>query len=170
MTRAIVSGLTLLAALSLSATARAQQLVLGGDLGVASGLELGDPGDGSTLARRARTRLTLGVDGRVDEDLAQGLGAVAWAEIEPHVAVGGELRYVRWITPHVTAFAGGTGEIAPHTLLGGVLGVQALFFLDAKRTRLVVEPSFSALPLGTDLPGDKPLLWALLSVKLHANL
>lgn len=167
MTRSTVMLATALAVFAVPA--QAQTLVTGGQLSLGSGLEAGDPGTGTTAFQRARTRLAAGVDARVDEDLRQGVGIVAFAEIEPHVGLGAELRYLRWLSPYVVAYAGPTGVVAPHTLLGASAGVQ-LRLPVGPHLHVIFEPSFAALPLGTDLSGDKVLLWGLFSAGLHANL
>jgi hypothetical protein len=38
------------------------------------------------------------------------------------------------------------------------------------RPALFLEPSFSALPLGSDLPEDSVLFWALLNVGINVRL
>jgi hypothetical protein len=169
MTRSTVVVATALALLSPSA-AQAQQYMLGGQAAVSSGFEAGDPGTGSTTFRRARTRLSAGLDARVDETPKDGMGIVIYTDLEPHISVGGELRYMHWFSPTAIGYAGGTSAFAPHTLLGGTFGLQLRFPLDLQGTAVIVEPSFSALPLGTDLPSDKMLIWGLLSLGIHTNL
>ncbi|MBI5537733.1 MAG: hypothetical protein HY898_33725 [Deltaproteobacteria bacterium] len=154
--------------LLLAAPAMAQTPVLGGHVGATTGMEAGDPGSGQTTFRRARTRVMVGVDGRVDEDLKNGLGLVVFAEIEPHATLGGELRYMRWFSPNVIGFVGATGVFAPRTLLGADFGLQFHLPMAAGVT-VFFEPSFAALPLGTDLPSDRVLVWGLLSGGIHAK-
>ncbi|HLK39068.1 MAG TPA: hypothetical protein VKU41_20040 [Polyangiaceae bacterium] len=168
MTRGIVTITTAVAAIALTSPAFAQTLLLSGEVGLASGVEGGDPGTGSTTFRRARTRFEAGGDLRSDEDRVDAFALRAFAEIEPHVSVGGELRYVRYIGQHFTGFAGFTGTLAPHTLFGGVVGVQGFIPL-GKTLSLLIEPSFSALPFGSDLPTDQPLLWGLLCVGIRGD-
>jgi hypothetical protein len=106
---------------------------------------------------------------RVDDDMKDGVVAMIFAEVEPHTGAGGSLRYARWLSPSVYGFAGLTGAFAPHTLFGGEVGVQIQIPID-KTLGVFFEPSFAALPLGTDLPADRVLLWGLLTAGIHANL
>ncbi len=171
MTRPRTVGIATLAVVSaLAIPARAQQLLLGGGVAASSGVEGGDAGAGETQFRRARTRLSLQLDGRIDEDPREGLGVVVYADVEPHAGVGAELRYLRWLGPRTVAFVGVTSVIAPRTLFGGELGAQLRFPVGKQGPVLFVEPSFAALPLGTDLPGDRPVIWALLGVGIHVDL
>jgi hypothetical protein len=169
MTRTRVSAAAAVVIALLAHDARAQELVLGGEIGGASGLEGGDPGGGSVRFRRARSRIVGSLEMRVDDDLKDGMVAMIFAEIEPHAGAGGSLRYARWLSPNVYGFAGATGAFAPHTLLGGEIGVQIQIPID-KTLGVFVEPSFAALPLGTDLPTDHVLLWGYLTLGIHANL
>ena len=155
--------------LSATSHAEAQQWMLGGHGAVATGLEGGDPGRGETTFRRARTRLSAGLDLRVDEAPKDGFGLVVFTELEPHVSVGGELRYLRWFGPSVVGFVGATGTFAPRTLLGADFGIQ-FHVGEFSGGSFFLEPSFSALPLGTDLPSDRVLFWGLLSGGIHATL
>ena len=68
----------------------------------------------------------------------------------------------------MTGFAGLTGVFAPHTLFGGEIGLQFRIPM-SKGSSWFFEPSFAALPLGTDLPGDRVLFWCLLSTGIHAS-
>ena len=168
MTRTIVTITTAFLAMSATSTATAQTLLLGGEVGAATGLEGGDPGTGTTAFRQARTRFEAGADVRSDEDRLNGLGLRGFAEIEPHTSVGGEVRYIRWLGQRFTGFAGFTGTLAPHVLLGGVVGVQV--YIPLGRTfSLLIEPTFSALPFGTDLPTENVLLWGLLCVGVRGD-
>jgi hypothetical protein len=154
--------------LLLSSPVLAQTPVLGGQVTAGTGMEAGDPGTGATTFRRARTRVGVGIDARIDEDLKNGLGLVVFAEIEPHATLGGELRYMRWFSPNVIGFVGATGVFAPRTLLGADFGLQFHIPMAAGVT-LFFEPSFAALPLGTDLPSDRVLIWGMLSGGIHAK-
>jgi hypothetical protein len=150
-------------------TAHAQKLLLGGSVAYAGGVEGGDGGLGVTAFRRARSRVVVAVDGRIDEDPDQGLQVVGWVEVEPMATVGGELRYLRWLNPRIAGFVGGTVAIAPHNLLGGDVGLQ-FYFPSRDNFGVFVEPSFAAVPFGSDLPSDRMLLWGLISIGLHAKL
>jgi hypothetical protein len=170
MTRRCVSFAAAVAAAVLVAhPALALELVLGGELGGGAGVEGGDPGGGDVRFRRARTRIVGALEMRVDDDMKDGVIAMLFAEVEPHTGAGASLRYARWLSPNVYGFAGLTGAFAPHTLFGGEVGVQIQIPID-KTLGVFVEPSFAALPLGTDLPADRVLLWGLLSAGIHANL
>jgi hypothetical protein len=167
MTRSIVMITTALLVATVVPPARAQNLLFSGEVGLASGVEGGDPGTGTTEFRRARTRLAAGADTRSDENPVESLGLRAFVEIEPHTSLGGEVRYVRWLGEHFTGFAGFTGTLAPHTLVGALVGVQA--YIPLGRVSLLIEPSFSALPFGSDLPTDHLLLWGLLCVGVRGD-
>jgi hypothetical protein len=169
MTRWTVMAATLLAALSAAGRAHAQRLLMGGEIAVGTGLERSDLLE-DRLFRRTRTRIIAGVDGRVDEQRSEGMAILGFAEVEPHISLGGEVRYLRWLNKAIVVFAGGTGVIAPHTLLGVDVGAQIHIPFDKQMsTSLFIEPSFAVLPLGTDLPDDHILLWGLLSVGIHAG-
>ncbi len=167
MTRRIVMITTALLVGLLAPPARAQSLLFSGEVGLASGVEGGDPGSGKTEFRRARTRLNAGADTRSDENRVDALGLRGFVEIEPHTSIGGEVRYIRWLGEHVTGFAGFTGTLAPHWLVGALVGAQV--YVPLGRVSLLVEPSFSAMPFGGDLPSDHLLLWALLCVGVRAD-
>ncbi|HEY3497360.1 MAG TPA: hypothetical protein VGK73_21840 [Polyangiaceae bacterium] len=152
----------------LAEPARAEGWVYEGFLGIGTGLEGGDAGEAGLAWQRARFRLIGGVDFRSDEMPKDGLGVRGVVEIERRATFGGELRYSRWIGRGFGAFAGLNGTFAPETLLGGTAGVTAIIPLG--RAGLYIEPSFSALPLGSDLPDDSVLLWALLSVGINVRL
>ena len=155
--------------LVLSSQAQAQEPVIGGILGMTSGAEGGDPGSGEVEFRRSRTRVFAAADVRSDEDMRQGWGALLYFDVEPRTAVGASVRYFRYLSERVVPFAGLTSAIAPHVLVGPELGLQVRIPVGAKAS-LLIEPSISALPFGTDLPGDRPILWGLLSLGVHAPL
>lgn len=143
--------------------------LIDGEAGLATGLEGADPGSGSIEWQRARTRIVAGVQLRTDEDESEGTAFRAFAEIEKRGSVGGEARYARWIHPTVGAYAGVIGTIAPETLFGGTVGAHFIIpFGD--RVGIFVEPSFSALPVGSDLPGDGILLWGMLTAGVRLGL
>lgn len=147
----------------------AQRLLLGGSLGGASGVEGGDVGAG-TQFRRARTRLELAVDGRIDEDKRQGLELRAWAEIEPHTSLGGGVRYQYWVWPYFVVGAGAVFALFPHSLLGVDAAIRVQLPIPTKKFGLFIEPSFAVVPLGTDLPSDSLIMWGLVKVGFHADL
>lgn len=161
-------GLTALL-LAYAAPARAEGWLMDGELGVGSGLEGGDDGSGKMKWRRARLRLSAGFELRSDEDADQGYHFRAFAELEKRGGVGGEARYALWPTRRVGVFGGAVGVVAPETLVGAGVGARFLIPLGA-RAGVVIEPAFFALPLGSDLPGDTPVYWALLSAGVRLGL
>jgi hypothetical protein len=168
MTRWSVILATLALVLSVAKAARAQGVVAAGELGVGTGLEAGDPGTGKTTFHRARTRIFVGVDTRLSDDRAERLGFVVFADLEPHTGLGGSVRYLHFLGKHAVGFVGLTGAIAPHTLFGGEAGLK--FVIGGGDLKFFLEPSIAALPLGTDLPTDRVLLWGLLALGVHAEL
>jgi hypothetical protein len=163
-----VSVPTLLGAMLLAGPASAEGWVYESFIGLGTGLEGGDGGEGSLAWQRARFRLIGGVDFRSEEMPLDGFGARAVVEFERRATLGAELRYSRWLGRGFGAYAGLTGTVAPETLLGGTAGVTAVIPLG--RAGLFIEPSFSAMPLGSDLPEDSVLLWALITVGLNVRL
>ncbi len=167
--KSVIATAAALALASWTAAAAAQELVLGANVGGASGVEGGDPGGGEMRFRRARSRVVGQLELRIDDDKKNGMGLVVFAEVEPAASIGGSVRYLRWLSTGTYLFAGVTGVGAPRTLFGGELGAQ--FHVSMGDTvGLFVEPSFAALPLGTDLPQDHLLVWGLLTLGIHANL
>lgn len=157
-----VSTAAIIGVITLAAPARAEGWLTDAHAGAAVGVEGGDPGTGDLAWRRARTRIIAGFQVRSDEHSAEGIGGRAFVEIEQRAALGGELRYSRWITPALGVHAGLIGTIAPETLFGGTVGAQLMIPL-GKRAGVFIEPSLSALPLGSDLPEDNVLIWVLVS-------
>jgi hypothetical protein len=160
---------TAFALLVLSARpAMAQRLVAGAGVGAGTGLERSDLVEDHSV-RIARTRLEVPVDFRVDEDMGQGLGVVGLFEMAPRASVGADVRYLRWLGGSLVGFAGICGVFAPRTLFGVDFGVD--FYLPARPSKLslFLEPSFTAMALGSDLPDDRVLLWALVAVGVHAD-
>lgn len=153
----------------LAAPAKAEGWLLDGQFGLGTGLEGGDPGSGSLEWQRARLRVIAGLDMRVDEDESEGVGFRAFAEVEKRGSVGGEARYLRWMSRSIGVHGGIIGTVAPETLFGAGVGAT-LVIPFGRRVGVYVEPSFSALPLGSDLPGDTILMWALLSAGVRLGL
>lgn len=170
MTPSRLRAATIAGILFLASGVSAQQWQLGGQVGVGTGLEGGDPGTGQTVFRRARTRLSLGLDGRVDERPALAYAALAFAEIEPHVSAGTQLRVMYRLGGRTVGFVGGVAALVPHTLVGGEFGLQLHIPTDSEGMTVFFEPSFAALPLGTDIAGDNVVLWGLFNVGLHVGL
>ena len=140
-----------------------------GNFGLGSGLEGGDSGTGKLGWRRARLRITTGVDLRDDESLSDALGFRAFAELEKRATFGGEVRYERWISRSVGAYAGVVGVVTPETLFGGSVGATVVIPF-GKRVGLYLEPSFHVLPVGGDLPSTGPLIWLLFSAGIKLGL
>lgn len=158
---------TLCCVMALAQQASAQTLEVGWGFGVAAGIERSET-LGAKEVRRARSRLVFPFDFRVDEEPREGLGLVAFVEVEPHVSLGGEVRYMRWFWPNIVGFVGATGVVAPQSLAGLNFGFQAHLPL-GKGTSLFLEPSFAVLPIGTDLPDNRLLLWGLVCLGLHVK-
>lgn len=167
--RASVSLITLVCAIFLAKTAHAEGYLVDGDFGIGSGLEGGDTGTGKFGWRKARLHITTGIDLRDDESEADALGFRAFAEIEKRATLGGEARYERWISHTVGAYGGLIGVITPNTLFGGTVGADVVIPL-GKRAGLFLEPSFSVLPVGSDLPSSGPLIWFLFSAGIKLGL
>jgi hypothetical protein len=157
-----------LASFAVTHEAQAEELLMDGNFGIGTGLEGGDPGTGIQW-RRARFRVLGGVDLRSDEGPADALGFRAFVEIEKRASVGAEVRYERWMARNFGVWADLTGTIAPQTLFGGGFGCTAIIPF-GKKVGLFIEPSFHALPLGSDTPGDGILIWGLLSAGVRFGL
>lgn len=164
-----VSAAALAGALFLALPARAQEgWLVDGEVGLGMGLEGGAP-EGDTLGwRRSRLRLVTGVDLRTDEGESEGTGFRAFVEVEGRGTLGAEARYLRWATRSVGGYIGVTGTVVPETLFGGTAGAR--FIVPFGRAGLFLEPSLSVLPLGSDLPQNGPLIWALFSLGLRLGL
>lgn len=139
-----------------------------GQFGVGTGLEGGSPGDGIAW-HRARTRATAGLDMAVDEDAYQAFGFRAFVELERRASLGASLHYTFWPAKSLGLFAGFTGVIAPKTLVGVEAGGTFIVPL-GKKLGIFIEPSLAALPLGSDLPKDSVVIWALLSAGMRFSL
>lgn len=152
-------------ALVLSAgTASAQQYLPAASAQLASGAE-----GGGKLVQRARTRLRLGLELRVDEDPENALSFAALVDIEPRTALGGELRYVRAVSPRFAVSGGGIAYFVPGTLLGPCAGAE-LRIPVAKKMFLSVGPDVAVFAFGSDLP-DRIIVWqALLQAGLRVDL
>jgi hypothetical protein len=153
----------------LAAPAKAEGYLFDGQFGLGTGLEGGDPGTGSLEWQRARLRVIAGIDLRSDEDEAEGMGFRAFAEVEKRGSVGGEARYTKWMSRAIGVHGGILGTVAPETLFGAGVGATLMIPM-GRRFGVYVEPTFSALPLGSDLPGDTILMWALLSAGVRLGL
>ena len=157
-----------LASFAMTHEAQAEELLMDGNFGLGTGLEGGDPGTGIEW-RRARLRVLGGVDLRSDEGPADALGLRAFVEVEKRASVGAEVRYERWMARNFGVWAGLTGTVAPETLFGGGFGCTAIIPF-GKKVGLFIEPSFFALPVGSDTPEDGILIWGLLSAGVRFGL
>jgi hypothetical protein len=157
-----VSMPALMGATLLALPARAEKTMIDAELAVGSGVEGGDVGGAETAWRLARVRLTAGAEIRYDEAVHEGLAVRGFSELEGRVTLGGEVQFRHWISDWFGVHAGITGLVAPETLLGPCVGAR-LAFPFGKRVSLFVEPSFAALPIGSDLPRGSVLVWGLLA-------
>lgn len=164
-----VSASALLLVTALHRPAHAEGYLFDGDFGIGTGLEGGDTGLGQLGWRRARLHITTGIDLRDDESQADALGFRAFAEVEKRATLGGEVRYERWISHSVGAYGGVIGVVTPETLFGGSVGADVVIPF-GKRVGLFLEPSFSVLPVGSDLPSSGPLVWLLFSAGIKLGL
>ena len=164
----IAAAITALPLLATTKQARAEELLMDGNFGLGTGLEGGDPGTGMQW-RRARLRVLGGVDWRSDEGQADAFGLRAFVEVEKRASVGAEVRYERWMARNFGVWAGLTGTVTPETLFGGGFGCTAIIPF-GKKFGIFIEPSFQAMPLGSDTPGDSVLVWGLLSAGVRFGL
>jgi hypothetical protein len=148
--------------------ASAQSWVSDVQLSFQSGFEGGGSGYGVSW-QRARTRLVVGFDLGNDEHAAEAYGARAFVELERSIAVGVELGYVRWVIPQLNLFFGGVAVLTPDTLFGGTVGATYIIPL-GKVLGVAACASFSALPLGSDLPDNGVLVWAMLGIGVRGRL
>ena len=150
--------------------AHAQQALIGGSIGAASGLEIGDGGERTTTWRLARTRAAASVDWRNTEDRRTIYLGQLFAEIEPQTSFGIELRVGRSFGQSFEGYLGGSATLAPSTLFGPVVAGRYYPFGTTGEWALFVEPSLSVLPFGTDLPSSKAIVWSLLTVGARVDL
>lgn len=132
--------------------ADAQELLVAGTAAAHSGVE----SSGKTF-QRARTRLRIGAELRVDESPNDGLAFAALVDLEPRAAFGGDLRYVRTVSERFALNAGAIGYAAPGTLLGAVAGAEIRFKV-GKSAAVVLAPEVTVFFLGTDLPNNN-IFW-----------
>jgi hypothetical protein len=159
----------LLSALSLSSRARAEGYAVDATAAVGTGLEGADPGVGHLEWHRARTRIIAGFDLRSDEWEKESVGFRGFAEVERHASAGGEVRYTRWLGHSVGGWVFGTAVITPETLVGAGVGMT-LTVPFGKRFGIAIEPSFAALPLGSDRAENGIVLWGSLSLGVRLGL
>jgi hypothetical protein len=135
------------------------------EVGFTTGLEGNNPGSGTLEWQRARTRLFGGVELKGNEIDYGAYGFRGFAEIEKRGSLGGEARYVR----HVGGFGlfGSVGGVLfPKSLLGVGIGARYVIAL-GDTWGVFLEPGFSAMPIGGDLPSGSVLLWGSFSVGLR---
>lgn len=142
-------------ALSFPSTAYGQQYLPAASAHGASGLEGGGRG-----FQRARTRLRMALELRVDEAPENGLVLAGVFDIEPRTAFGGELRYVRTVSSLVAVSGGAIGYFVPAILLGPCAGVEVRVPL-LKKTYFTAGPEIAVFALGNDLP-DRTVIWQAL--------
>lgn len=164
-----IAGVVVSLILSLAGArdARAQEYLLGGSGGVASGIEGG--GGGYGLMQRARTRLRIGVDARNNESPEDGIGAGLLLEIEPHTTVGADARYFRYLGPHFVVDIGLIGYLFPASILGATAGLEYRHPLGPK-VSLAVGPEVNVFVFGSDLPSGTIIWQGLLQAGLHVDL
>jgi len=164
-----LAALAVVASVSLAAKeAAAQQSMISGLVGAGTGLEGGGAGGGVSW-QRARTRALVGLDFGVDEVGYNAFGFRAFVELERQATLGGSFFYTRWVSPKFGLFAGCTGVAVPEQLFGGTAGAEFLIPLGSKAD-IFIEPSIAALPVGSDVPDDSVIVWALLSAGLKFSL
>jgi hypothetical protein len=154
---ALSTGLALaaLAAAARPSTAHAQEYLPAASAHVASGVEGGGRG-----FQRARTRLRMALELRVDEAPENAIVAAGILDLEPRTAFGFDVRYVRTVTPLVAVSGGAIGYLVPSLLLGPCAGVEVRIPI-MKKTYLALGPELAVLALGSDLP-DRTVIWQAL--------
>ena len=153
--RAACSAIIAASSLLLDRQADAQQYVPAASAQLASGAE-----GGGKILQRARSRLRLGLELRVDEDPDNGVSFAGLVDIEPRTAIGAELRYVRLVSPTFAVSAGAIGYAVPGTLLGPCAGAEVRIPV-AKSTYLSAGPDVAVFAFGSDLP-DRIIVWQAL--------
>jgi hypothetical protein len=154
--------------LALQATpAGAQQYLLGGSAQLASGMMGGGPG--AAIAERARTRLRLAADLRVDEFPKDIVAVGIVAELEPHTSFGVDLRYLRRLSPKLTVNVGGIAFIYPESLIGPTAGADYHIVL-SPTFDITLGPELNVFVIGTDLPSNSVIWQALFQAGIHVDL
>lgn len=155
MNRFVASGLAAAAFVATTCAAlpaSAQEYLPAASAATSSGIE----GAGRGF-QRARTRVRLALELRVDERPLDALVVAALADLEPRAAFGAELRYLRSLGSTVAVSAGAIAYFVPGTLVGPCAGLEVRIPL-AKKTQFVVGPEFAVFPIGSDLP-DRSVIW-----------
>jgi hypothetical protein len=154
------------AVFSVAPSATAQQYLLGAGGEIQSGVAAGGPG--ARMVRRARTTLRLSVDVRNDELPNDAISGALVAELEPRAALGGDLHYMRLLSPKIAVAAGGIAFVAPKTLLGA--SAFASYRLPLGGLRLTTGPGFQIFFAGQDLPTPVPIWQATWRLGFHVDL
>ena len=151
-------------ALALPATAHAQEYLPAASAHVASGVE-----GGGRDFQRARTRIRMAFELRIDEAPENAIVGAGILDIEPRTAFGAELRYVRSVTPALAVSGGAIGYLVPALLVGPCAGIEVRIPV-AKKMYLTVGPELAVFAFGTDLP-DRTVIWqALFQVGFRVDL
>lgn len=148
-----------------SAPAAAQQYLLGAAPSVSSGAQ------GGTVhgTFRARTRLRLGMDARVDEFPEDILEVGLLGELEPRAGFGADVRYARAAGKSFLFDAGALGIVVPESLYG-VCASFAFRLPISRKVEVRLGPEADFFFLGSDLP-DKTVIWELrLQGGVHVDL
>jgi hypothetical protein len=158
-------GMVLIAAgvlVTPTSTARAQQYLIGGSFEASSGVEGG--GSPNQLTR-ARTRLRIGGDLRIDESPDDIFEFAALAEVEPRSGFGADVRYARAAGDRFFVDVGLLAIVAPASLYGACASFNYRLPI-SKRTQIIVGPEADFFFLGSDLP-DGTVVW---EVRLQGGL
>jgi hypothetical protein len=159
LARMLTNAAAALLGLALLVSARdaaAQQYLIGGDVGVSSGLE---GGGNPSMMQLARTRLRLGADLRIDESPDDILEFGMLAEIAPKSGFGADLRYARMAGDRFVVDAGILAILAPSSLYGVCAGLTYRLPL-SQRAQITLGPEADFYFLGSDLP-DGTVVWEL---------
>lgn len=167
MRRALAVAVAALVATA-GAPARAQELLIGASAQAASGMQGGGRGDASGIFR-ARTRLRIGADLRVDESPKDIWMIALVADVEPRSAFGADVRYARALGTHFVVDAGLLSYFAPSTLFGAVAGLDYRLPISTS-TAFTIGPDAAFFALGSDLPDGNVLWQVLLQAGIRADL
>jgi hypothetical protein len=157
----------LVALLTHADPAEAQQYLIGGTAEVASGVSAGGPSGG--VMERARTRLRIGADLRVDEFPKDVFALAAVVALEPHASAGLDVRYLRTVTPRLDLSVGAVGFVFPGSLLGPLAAARYRLPV-SKKVELMLGPEVDVFVVGTDLPSNSIVWQCLVQVGVHVDL
>ncbi len=153
----------LAASVAWAAPSRAQEYLPTATAQLASGIESGGKG-----VSRARTRMRVGVDLRIDEMPEDLLSAGLLLDMEPRAAVGADLRYGRMIGAF-TLSGGPAAYFVPGTLLGACAS-GTYRIPKTGRFALGVGPEATTYFIGSDLPDGRVMWQVLLQAGLRVDL